>query len=249
MVTAMTFVDFGRAYFRPSGNEPEPPRDKDILLRSLVHRPTIFQRRDIRWIAAHTWRSQARERGVKALKAVKDGLDPGFIKEAAEPVSALIRQLFGSGSAHTVTCIPCGHSCRANCFGKLLAQAVAEGLGLPFIQVFADRPRAGVSHPKQSTKLPPLRQIARPAGPTIIVDDLATSGEHLEQAVLALRRVGIAASAVAWISGSTVDGSPSQGNAIEESLSLRARAAPELATAADRSGESCTLPRAHRLGE
>ncbi len=214
MVTAMTFVDFNRAHFRLSANEPEPPdRERDILLRSLVYRPTIFQRKDVRWIAAHTWRSQAKERGVKALKAVKDDFDPYFVKAAAEPVSALIRQLFGSGPAHAVTCIPCGHSCRADCFGKLLAQAVAQGAGMPFIQIFADRPRAGVSHPKQSIRLPPLRHIARPPGSTIVIDDVATSGEHLEQAVLALRRIGIAASAIAWISGSTVGGSPLQGNA------------------------------------
>lgn len=213
MVASMTFVDFNRALFRLSANEPEPLREKDILLRSLVYRPTIFQRKDVRWIAAHTWRSQAKERGIRALKAVKNDFDPVFIKAAAEPISALIRELFGSGPAHAVTCIPCGHSCRADCFGKLLAQAVALGTGMPFIQVFADRHRAGVSHPKQSTKLPPLRQIARPPGSTIIIDDVATSGEHLEQAVLALRRVGIAASAFAWISGSTVGGSPFRDNA------------------------------------
>ena len=213
MVSAMTFVDFDRAHFRFSAKEPELLSDRDILLRSLMYRPTIFQRKDVRWIAAHAWRSQAKERGIKALKAVKDDFDPAFIKAAAGPVSALIRQLFGSGPAHGVTCIPCGHSCRADCFGKLLAQGVAQEMGMPFIQVFADRHRTGVSHPKQSAKLPPLRQVARPPGSTIIIDDVATSGEHLEQAVLALRRVGIAASAFAWISGSTVGGSPLQGSA------------------------------------
>jgi hypothetical protein len=202
------FVDFSRANFCPSANEADRSRERDILLRSLIYRPTIFQRRDIRWISAHTWRSEAKERGVTALKAVKDEVDPDFIRQAAEPVAALIRQLFGAEPADAVTCIPCGHSRRPDCFGKRFSQAAAEALGVPFVQIFADRPRDGVSHPKQSTRLPPLRQIARPPGSTIVIDDLATSGGHFEQAVLALRGLGVAASAVAWISGSRAGGAP-----------------------------------------
>ncbi|HEV2099279.1 MAG TPA: phosphoribosyltransferase [Stellaceae bacterium] len=77
---------------------------------------------------------------------------------------------------------------------------------MAFVQIFADRPRNGTSHPKQSAMLPPLVQIAAPPKSAILIDDLATSGGHLEQAVLALRQLGVAASAVAWISGSRTGG-------------------------------------------
>ncbi len=207
------FVDFSSANFRLSANGSEQFNDKSRLLASLIYRPSIFQRKDVRWIAAHSWRSGSKEGGVAALKAVKESSDPVFINRVAEPVAALIRQLFGTERADAVTCIPCGHSRRPDCFGKRFAQAVAEALGMPFVQVFADRPRNGVSHPKQSAKLPPLRQIATPPGSTIVVDDLATSGAHLEQAVLALRQIGVAASAVAWISGARAAGTPLGGNA------------------------------------
>jgi hypothetical protein len=200
------YVDFSNANFRPLAHEPVRCPETEALLASLLYRPTIFQRKDVRWIAAHAWRSQAKERGLRALKVVKDDLDPFFIREAAKPLAALICQLFGTELASAVTCVPCGHSCRPDCFGKRLAQAVGEALAVPFVQVFADQPRAGTSHPKQSSELPPLRQIARPPRSTIVVDDLATSGVHLEQAVLALRRMGVAASAIAWISGSRAEG-------------------------------------------
>jgi predicted amidophosphoribosyltransferase len=36
----------------------------------------------------------------------------------------------------------------------------------------------------------------------IVVDDLSVSGWHIEESALALRRVGAAASAFVWISGS-----------------------------------------------
>jgi hypothetical protein len=209
----MKFIDFNNANFRIATSEAERLGRRDTLLRSLVYRPTIFQRNDIRWIAAHAWRSGAKERGVTALKLVKQHLDPLFIREAAQPIAALICDLRGPGLADAVTCVPCGHSRRPDCFGKRLAQAVAEVLGVPFMQIFADRPCSGVSHPKRSVKLPPLEQIVNPPRSIIVVDDVATSGGHLEQAVLALRRLGVAASAVTWISGSSTGGAPFRGGA------------------------------------
>jgi predicted amidophosphoribosyltransferase len=49
--------------------------------------------------------------------------------------------------------------------------------------------------------LPPLRQIADPPASMLLIDDLATSGWHVEEALTALRRLGAAASAFVWITG------------------------------------------------
>jgi len=114
----------------------------------------------------------------------------------------LVQQLRGDRAADAITSVPCGHSRRPDCFRKRLAQSVAELLGLPFVQVFADRFCEGVSHPKEFRKLPPLQQIADPLPSMIVVDDLSVSGWHVEESLLALRRIGVAASAVVWISGS-----------------------------------------------
>lgn len=202
----MTFVDFNDANFHLAISDAERSRHKDTLLSALIYRPTIYQRNDIRWIAAHAWRAKAKAQGIAALKEAKRRLDPSLITEAAEPITALIRQLIGETPAQAMTCVPCGHSRRSDCFGKQLAHRVAELLGVPFIQVFSDRPCAGVSHPRRSAKLPPLAQIGSPPRSVIIVDDLSTSGRHLEEVILALRRLGTAASAFVWISGSVNQG-------------------------------------------
>jgi hypothetical protein len=83
--------------------------------------------------------------------------------------------------------VACGHSRRPYCFGKQLAQSVADALRVPFLQIFADRFCSGVSHPKEFAKLPPLRQIADPFPKMLVIDDLAVSGWHLEESLLALR--------------------------------------------------------------
>ena len=195
------FVEFGEASFRAGASEAERPRHGVGLLGSLVYRPTVFRRNDVAWVAACAWRAGAKTDDVAALKRAKRELDHGLIDGAAELLAALIRQLCGEQAASAITNIPCGHSRRPDCLGKQIAQAVAEALRLPFLQVFADRFCSGVSHPKEFAKLPPLERIADPHPSVILVDDLATSGWHIEESLTALRRLGASASAFAWITG------------------------------------------------
>jgi hypothetical protein len=148
------------------------------LLGSLVDRPTVFRRNQIGWISAGSWRSRAKADDIAKLKRAKRELDARLIGEAAGLMATLVYQLRGDRAANAVTCVPCGHSRRPDCLGKQIGQAVADTLGLPFLQVFADRPCSGVSHPKEFAKLPKLEQIADPLPSMILVDDLATSGWH-----------------------------------------------------------------------
>jgi predicted amidophosphoribosyltransferase len=195
------FVDFSLATFRGGAKEAECPRQDARLLGAILYRPMVFRRNDIGWIAACAWRARAKVYDVAALKQAKRALDPRLIGEAADLLAALILQLQGDGAADAITCVPCGHSRRPDCLGKRIAQAVADGLGLPFLQIFADRPCSGVSHPKEFAKLPPLEQVAEPLPSMILVDDLATSGWHVEEALTTLRNLGASASAFVWITG------------------------------------------------
>jgi hypothetical protein len=195
------FVEFDEATFRAGASEPERPRHEAGLIGSLMYRPMVFRRNDVAWIAACAWRAHAKVDDIAALKQAKRTLDPRLIGEAAELVAALVRQLRGEHAADGVTCVPCGHSRRPDCLGKQIARAVGEALDLPFRQVFADRPCSGVSHPKEFAKLAPLKQIAEPLASMILVDDLATSGWHIEESLTTLRRLGASASAFVWITG------------------------------------------------
>jgi hypothetical protein len=177
------FVEFGDATFRSSAAEAERPRHEAGLLGSRVFRPMVFRRNDIAWVAACAWRAGAKADDVTALKRAKRELDRGLIAGAAEIVAGLVRQLQGERVAAAVTSVPCGESRRPDCLGKQITQAVAAALGLPFLQIFADRPCSGVSHPKEFAKLPPLHQIADPPALMLLVDDLATSGWHVEEFV------------------------------------------------------------------
>lgn len=254
MTTSLALVDFEEGTFRPIGETIAPSPSDLPLLRSLIYRPAIFRRNGMRWIAACAWRSGARAHDLAALKEAKRNLDPQLIEAAGAAVAALVRELLGERPASAVTAVPCGHSRRPDCFGKRLAQAVASDLGLPFVQIFADRPCSGVSHPKEFARLPPLTRIAEPPGSLLLIDDVATSGQHLEEAVSALRRLGVAVSAVAWISGS-LTGTAASG-AARVAAPLRSGAVPRprrrrasrrwIATVFDRLRRGPVLPRPAR---
>jgi hypothetical protein len=195
------FVEFGEATFRAGASEAVRPRHEAGLLGSLVYRPMVFRRNDIGWVAACAWRAGAKTDDIAALKHAKRKLDRRLIDASAELLAAVVHQLRGDRAADAITNVPCGHSRRPDCLGKQIAQAVAAALGLPFHQIFADRPCSGVSHPKEFAKLPPLERIADPTSSMIVVDDLATSGWHVEESLTALRGLGASASAFVWITG------------------------------------------------
>ena len=187
------FVELKDAFFAPVSTGPElpyhPSSRPSLVLDALIYRPSVFRRNEMRWISVFNWRAGHKANGLAALRRAKQTLDRQVISEASVSIAALACELFGDHPADSVTNVPCGHSRRPDCFGKQLAQAVAANLQLRFVQVFADRPAAGGSHPKQNTQLTPLRQIGSPPRSVLLVDDLATSGAHMEESTIALRSV------------------------------------------------------------
>ena len=78
------------------------------------------------------------------------------------------------------------------------AVAVAERLSLGYLQVWRNRPIKGSPHPKEFRRLPPLEMLAKPIGSTLVIDDVATSGYHMWEALTALRALDIPAAGIAW---------------------------------------------------
>jgi len=171
------------------------------VLGGLVHRPTVYSRKAVSWISVRSWAAKSRIADIAAVKVAKRAVDQGVIDAAAYELAAILRKMIGPATGWTVTNIPCGHSQRPDCFGKRLSAAVAQQLGIVHLEVWADRFCTGSSHPKEFAKLGPLEWIAAPTSAMIVIDDVATSGWHMEEALTALRNRDITALGVVWISG------------------------------------------------
>lgn len=171
------------------------------LLSGLVGRPAIYSRNGISYVVARNWRADAKSSAVDELKRAKARLCCETCDLAVADVADVARRLYGASPRAVITSVPCGHSRVPDCFGRRLAEGVAAELGIRYVQCWRDRFVKGVSHPKEFHKLPPLEWIRKPSQSVIVVDDVATSGWHLEEALTALRTVGVPASAIAWVGG------------------------------------------------
>ena len=81
------------------------------------------------------------------------------------------------------------------------ARELGAILKMPVVQAFANVPLKGSSHPKENARRPGLLLKRAVSEPVLLVDDVATSGAHLEEAAKLLRPHCRAVLPIAWISG------------------------------------------------
>ncbi len=138
---------------------------------------------------------------MASLKSIKLELPPDRIAAICDDFEMVLTEMFGKGLFRSIAPVACGHSRRPNCLSAVLAAELSQRVGVGMVRAFRDRFVNGVSHPKEFDKLPPLEIVAIPPGPCLVVDDVATSGFHMHEAVTALRDRGVPTFGAVWISG------------------------------------------------
>jgi hypothetical protein len=154
--------------------------------------PAVRARNSVSYLTARRFSAQDRVNAIRSIKRLKADAGERETGLAAAEIALLWLRVSGNPGGWTVTNIAAGHS-GGNSFGTRLAVAVAERLDLAYLQVWRDRSVRGVSHPKVFRRLPPLDMLAKPIGATLVVDDVATSGWHMEEALTALRSLNLPA--------------------------------------------------------
>ncbi len=178
-----------------------------FLDETLIVRQSVRARKAVSYITLRAWRKPIKNFQIDALKALKSLPPDIFVARAAEEIVAGVTRLIGTTPLTCVVPIPCGASGVPDCLSVRLARAVAELMGKPCIEAFEPNFRRGVSHPKENMKRPPLKLkpgITLP-GPCLLLDDVATSGAHLEEGVGLLRTLNEGVFAMAWIGGDASD--------------------------------------------
>ena len=118
---------------------------------------------------------------------------------AAADIKSTLEELLGALDFDFVTSIPCVHSKGDTCLSVLIGQKISSSTGIPFKQCFKREHQAGSSHPANNRRLPPFRLAEPVSGKILLVDDVATSGTHIEKAANRLRENGSSVFCVAWI--------------------------------------------------
>lgn len=204
-VTAQDVTDLQareRALARRIGHDdPLPEPSLAFLSETLVARRAIRSRKSVNYLTLRSWRVPIRDWQIKALRALKANIPAEMPAVIADEMLQEISALVGISAFRAIVPVPCGHDHAGGCLSVEIARALATKLNMPVVQAFTTKPRKGTSHPKENTKRPPLVLTQPVTDPVLLVDDVATSGAHIEEAVKLLRQHTGSVLAMAWISG------------------------------------------------
>ena len=170
-------------------------------METLIERSPIRARRDMSYLTLRSWRGPIKDYQIKALRALKAAPPDAFVESIAMEIETAVGRVIGKSAFGAVTPMPCGHSRIERCLSVRIAERVAGRLGVPMVEAFESVRRPGVSHPIDNARRPLLRLARGVEAQVLLVDDVATSGRHLEEAVALLRPHAAAVFPVAWIGG------------------------------------------------
>ncbi|MBR2536622.1 MAG: hypothetical protein IKE66_11175 [Hyphomicrobium sp.] len=171
-----------------------------FLLSTLLNRTSIRNRKDVAFITLRTWSKTIKDHQIKALTIAKKNPDGNFVDAIAEEIAQQVRKIFGNPRFSVVVPVPCGHSKEHECLSVQIARRVAQLLEVPFDRVFEHVDREGTSHPRKNVMLkPPKLKSTQKFESVLVLDDVATSGRHIELSVMSLRRIADHIAALAWI--------------------------------------------------
>lgn len=173
----------------------------DFLDQTLVPRRRVNARKGATYVTLRSWRKPIAAYQIRALASLKTNLPAGVADRIATAMIGEVNSLVGVDAFHVVVPMPCGHEREGLCLSREIGAAVARQAGLQLVEALATRPRKGASHPKENVRRPPLQLVCAPTQPVLLVDDVATSGAHLEEAINLVRPAAKSVLAIAWIGG------------------------------------------------
>jgi hypothetical protein len=170
----------------------------DFLFETLLHKRRLLQRNGYGYLAVRGWRKPIKAYQLSGLKALKKAKPDGFAERIASELDDAIKSIHGSLKNAVVVPVPCGHS-GEGCLTEQIAKALARRIGIPMVKAFAPLAVTGSSHPKTNAKRPKMTLLENVQGQIILVDDVATSGAHMEEARKLLSENASAVWSIAWI--------------------------------------------------
>lgn len=173
----------------------------DFLTKTLVQRRRHHTRGHSSYITLRSWRRSIREHQITALRAIKLHHPALLADLAAEEIAEEVRTLIGASAFNAVAAVPCGHSPDGKCLSHAIALAVGRKLDLPVVGALKLKLAKGSSHPKTNLTRSRMHTDVALDGSILLVDDVSTSGEHLDEARSLLLRTCKSVFAIAWIGG------------------------------------------------
>ena len=170
-----------------------------FLLDSLVQGTRLRQRNGISYLTLRRWRTGVIQYQIDVLRSLKQNPPSLLVNAIADEIVGALDVALGLKACKLVVPIPCSRSSSETCLSILLAEKVAAKLRLPAVRALSADPAEGKSHPMANLNRPPMRLVVPVDTTVLLVDDVATSGAHIEEATRLLRPVAGSVLSIAWI--------------------------------------------------
>lgn len=166
-----------------------------FLAKTLIRGQLLRSRKSSSYVVLRRWRKSVKDEQIAALQSLKASLSPAAIEVIAEEIASAALHLYTGMTFAAVVPIPCERR-HDQCLSVVLAQRVAAILGSPFRDVLSRAERALLKPASY-----PYRILEDVSGHVLVVDDLASTGTHVDLAMRALRAKGASPFAIVWIGG------------------------------------------------
>ena len=170
-----------------------------FLHDTLVTKQRLLTRGACSYLALRQWRQNIKPYQINALAALKPDASEECVKSIAEEMTSSIQRVYG-GAFQNVVPVPGGSSGKKESLSMRIARHIALNLEIDYAPVLQSAPvKKGASHPQKSLRLPPYTVSSKVDGNVLIIDDVATTGRHMERANEVLRPMAKYCASVVWI--------------------------------------------------
>ncbi|MEP0191088.1 MAG: hypothetical protein ABJP70_10720 [Erythrobacter sp.] len=190
--------------FEPKAVLSEPHEEAFVtakfLLDTTIEQTKLHSRKGVTFHTVRRWRSSIKEYQVRALRALKRRPSDMLIESAANELAAASNKLFGARENIVIASVACGNS-GENCLAKLIAIQLAKKLKVEYLDAFECIETTGSSHPRRNSDRGKMKLRQSTNKPVLLIDDVATSGAHIHEAVRLLSKDAPSVVSLAWIGG------------------------------------------------
>lgn len=186
------------------GQDSEPAKSSCVafLFDTLVKKRTLHSRNGVDFLTLRTWRGPMKTYQIATLISLKKDKPSELVRRAASELAFAAVHMHGEGNIRCVVPVPGGNSGDDRSFSVLVAHEVAAQLKIPCEDLLASPDKStkpGKSTPHKSASLKPFTMKRNVSGPILVIDDVVSSGKHMEMAISALRQQTSAVYGIAWI--------------------------------------------------
>jgi hypothetical protein len=173
----------------------------NYLMDTLPRKHVLHEIENGSFVSLRTWKKSIKNKQIEAYGQTSENPPDDFLEGIASELAVSAQRIFGTSSIETVVALPKVAGRATSNLPDLISQRVARKLGLKFFDGFSQKARTGGGAKKSPVPAFEAALSYRPqsTGGVLLLDDLATSKNHIATAQGLIRDSGATCFAMSWL--------------------------------------------------